>query len=83
MDQIISKSFLNGMARTLDIPGVCLVSSPIRQKYISASGHLRSSRLLSRRPDLMDCCSFRSDFDAIANDFKVAIDQYKKDQKTV
>ncbi|QUS62144.1 hypothetical protein IQE94_08985 [Synechocystis sp. PCC 7339] len=83
MGKVISKSFLNGMARTLDMSGICLVRSPIRQKYISASGHLRSSHLLSQRPDLMDSHSIRSDFEAIGNDLKMTIYQYQKDQQTI
>ncbi|WP_144428704.1 hypothetical protein [Synechocystis sp. PCC 6714] len=83
MKHIIDKSFLNGLARTLDISGVYFATSPIRRKYISESGNLRSSRLLSRRPDLVDSRSIRSDFEAIGNDFKSVIHQYKKDRQTI
>ncbi len=80
MVHVINKSFLNGLARTLDIPGVYFVTSPIGQKYISASRHLRSSYLLSRRPDIIDSRAIRSDFDAIGKDFEAAVYQYKKDR---
>jgi hypothetical protein len=73
MERIIKKSFLNGLARTLDIPGVYFATSPIRRKYISASGNLRSSSLLCRRPDLIDSRIIRSDFDAIGENLKMAL----------
>lgn len=79
MERIIKKSFLNGMARTLDISGVYFVTSPIRHKYISASGRLSSSHLLPRRSELIDSRSIRSDFEAIGKDFQAAVCQYEKD----
>ena len=83
IERIIKKSFLNGLARTLDISGVYFVTSPIRQKYISASGRLSSSRLLPRRPGLIDSRSIRSDFEAIGKDFQAAVYQYEKDRQPV
>lgn len=83
MERIIRKSFLKGMARTLDLSGICFVTSPIRQKYISASGHLSSSRLLSRRPDLIDSRSIHADFEAVGRDFDAAIRQHEKEQQKV
>jgi hypothetical protein len=83
MKTIIRNSFLNGMARTLDIGGVRLIASPIRQRYISASGHLVSSHLLTRRSDLVDARLIRSDFAAIGNDMRVAIRQYEYDRQLI
>jgi hypothetical protein len=80
MEHIINKTFLNGLARTLDISGVYFATSPIRRKYISASGHLRSSRLSFRRPDLIDSRTIYSDFEAVGKDFKVAFYKYEKEQ---
>jgi len=79
MKTIVRNSFLNGVARTLDIGGVRLMTSPIRQRYISVSGRLSSSRALSRRPDLADAHSIRSDFTAIGNDLKIVMNQYGYD----
>lgn len=72
MKMIVRNSFLKGVARILDIGGVHFITSPIRQRYISASGRLSSSRALSRHPDLADAHSIRSDFVAIAEDMRVA-----------
>ncbi len=77
MKHFFNQSFLLGVSRILDISGSCLSISPIRCKFISPSGQLRSGHSLSVVSSARsDSEAIHSDFVAVGKDLNAALQQY-------